>query len=273
MADRPSVSERRFREGNGERFLVDGVTVRCQAVSKLHLRRLRDKTGDYESPSDAFWPAAQCKMGAVEGTYLCRYHGGKSPQIKPRSFLESLPIDLAEHFEAMQNDPSYLNRREDIVLLKARRAQLLARLSEEAGTEEAWAGVVAAYKSLREGDDVEALMILRSALEAHHEDQSVWSEIYQLENRLESLTTTQVKTGKELSLMATTEQVTSLMAGIQEAFLRVVDRFIADEREADKIKSAFVGELRRLTNTGNFSTVGGHYQLPEPDQAETLGLD
>ena len=49
------LSEKRFLEASGNRYLSDGTTIRCQAVANTSMAKLRAERDDYDSPTEHFW--------------------------------------------------------------------------------------------------------------------------------------------------------------------------------------------------------------------------
>ena len=77
------IHEKRWNEASGIRYMSDGLTHRCQGISKTRLRRARieqNKEDPKLYPSDDFWPECQCGKPAMmtpgAGLYACKFHGG-----------------------------------------------------------------------------------------------------------------------------------------------------------------------------------------------------
>lgn len=224
-----SISEIRFYEGKGEQYLKNN-RVRCQATSAAATRRVREETGDYESDSSTFWPKNQCGLVAVDGTFLCKFHGGAKQALYKRedSYLGVFPTDIAERIKTLQKNPDYLSRADDINLMRARIMQLGERLLSSQESEEAWGEVSNALAALNRGEIVQATELLERSLNYHDVELETWDEIHKTENTLTTLTNTQMKTMKELRLMASYEQVLRLTGAIYEIIQTAADTYITD---------------------------------------------
>lgn len=244
-----SITERRFRENTGERYMKDGLTIRCQAVSKSKLRKWREDYNDPEATPDDTWPETQCGKSAEEGHFACKYHGGETPRYKkpPRSVLDVLPADLAAKMEMVMQNPDYISRKEDILLLKVRQLQLLEELEDDVGGEEAWGMVAEGLVELRKGNEFIGQGLIEDALEMSKNQREIWEEIYKGTDVIKNLTNTQVKTAKELRLMATNEQIHNLMANIYETLMEQAKIYINDPEKREQFLRSFVGHFRQLS--------------------------
>lgn len=251
------ITEQRFREGSGERYLMDG-RIRCQGLSKGQMRKYREEANDYVSPKEDLWPECQCIKAAEPGMFACRWHGGRTPKKEgkqPRSILDVMPIDMAEKMKILLENPQYLNRREDMALMKARIWQLMEELQEEMGGEEAWGTVAEARTTLAQGDEAQALMLLDEALSTARRSEEVWDEVRKNEKILQELTNTQVRTAKDLQQMATTEQVTSVIMNIYEFVANGAEKYIDDPNKRSRFLQGLGAAVSRFINL-SADTVG-----------------
>jgi predicted Zn-dependent protease len=251
-----TTGEQRFRSGDGQKYMNDGYTVRCQALAKAKVRRLREQYQDTNSPADRFWPEAQCSHPAVPNGFICRLHGGETPSTNPKTFLDVLPFDLREKMKIIMANPDYISRREDINLMLARRWQLIEELEDYAGSAEAWGMVSEAIVLLKTGELNQGIALLERASESTRQQKEIWDEVYKVESSIKDLTQTQVRTAKELRQMATTEQVNSLILSIQRVFEKVINHYVLDQTLRGTITRQFVGELLRLNNAGTIAVSG-----------------
>ncbi len=223
-----TITEKRFREGTGVKYMPSG-NVRCHALGKTRVRAWREEHNDYETPLEELWPECQCPLTAVQGMFACHWHGGRTPsKTKPKDIFSVLPIDLAEKLRVLIQDPNYLTRRDDILVLKARQWELFEQLQQTMGAEEAWANVEEAIVALRSGDERSALLYLESAVKATDTTSETWNQIIKVDHILKDLTLTEVKTMKDLKLMATVDQVTALIQHIQQAIMDSAEKYIDD---------------------------------------------
>jgi hypothetical protein len=218
-----SVSEQRYLDGKGERFLSNGE-IRCQGVSKTKLRLARLEQGNPKLTSDDVWPNCQCPKAAVEGTYLCGFHGGKTPSIKKRAMWEYMPIALQEKYLALQDTSELMNLSRELNELDARKAELYESLEELVLGEEGYQTVYEAKKAIDSGDVVRAGFLLQTVLMNPRSETSIHNEIKEVIKLKEKVTNTYFGMLKDMKEMATTDQVSSM----KEEFFNVVK--IAIER-------------------------------------------
>lgn len=250
-----TIGERRFNEGSGVRFMLDGKTIRCQGVSKTRLRKLREERGDWDSPAEDFWPEAQCGKPAEPGSFVCKYHGGQSPRRVPRDVMELVPINLREKLEVVLDNPSYLDRSSDIYLLEARKWELLERLSEHPGRQEAWGMVSEAYHELMRGNLLEAESLISEALKHSDAEKEIWQEIVGLAGSQQTIASTQVKVMKELKLMITMEQVMYLISVVQRALKEATERYIDDAHVREAVVDYISRRLEDAAGSGTTAVV------------------
>lgn len=251
-----SITETRFREGSGVKYLSDG-RIRCQGLSKGQLRKYREEHDDYITPKEELWPECQCVKAAEPGYFACRFHGGRTPKKdgSPRDIMDIMPVDLAEKFKTIVENPMYISRRDDIALLQARIWSLLEEMQQQVGSEDAWGGVHEALIELRKGNTIEAVSLLEEATVAHKEQRNNWDEILKTEQTLKDLTNTQMRTAKELRLMASAEQVSALIMNIQQAILFNVEKHIDDPKKQRLFLQSISSAIGRFANFGNTSAV------------------
>lgn len=245
------VAQLRFGEGSGERYMADGITVRCQAVSRAYLKRIREECGNPDLSSSDVWPNGQCHRPAEPGAFLCKFHGGHSPAIYRRAVIQYMPIDLARIVDALLEDPDYLSRRLEICLLQGRITQLYRELSEGGRPNRSViAEINSAVEMIQNGSVEEGISVIRSALERRASEGEIWKEIMALIDLLQSVTRTEVRSLYTLRAMASAEQVMALVEGIASVFIGLVKRYVApnDYRLAERLSNGFIHELRLLTN-------------------------
>jgi len=250
MANKMSLSERRFRDGTGVQYLQDG-RVRCHSIAKSKVRKWREENNDYETPVEDFWPECQCHLAAIPGSFVCSFHGGLTPhKNRPNSILDVMPMDLAEKMAVMLDSAEYMDSREDILLVKARQWELLEQMQQEAGGPQAWEKVEEALVELRRGDEQKAEALLSSAVKAVHTEREAWDEIYKASEVIKDLRATQVKTAKELRLMATADQVLAFIRNIQQAIIDGAKEYIDEPKKQARFLQYVSGEISRFANLG-----------------------
>lgn len=244
-----STSEKRFRDGLGERYLRDDITIRCQAVSKTKLRKFRIEKGNMELTSDDAWPEGQCVRAANTGTFLCSLHGGKSVGIvKKNPTIAILPIDLQEKIQILMENPDYINREMQIWEILAMNAQLYERLGEVGGGEATFDDIFDCLVMIEGGQIMDGLRRIREILASEKAQREIRDEIRANMSLLKELTRTQVSTAKELRTMATTDQVMALTEGIVDDFITNVKDVVEDKKISDKLIDNFVRAVKLRLN-------------------------
>lgn len=253
-----SVSEKRFREGLGQRYMVSAPNrIRCQSVSKTKLREERVKQGNPNLQSDDVWPNCQCTQAAIEGTYLCKFHGGKSITIQKQTVAESMPVDLYEKFKQFEQNRSQLaNRLNEIGQLLARNAQLFESLEDLVIGEEGYYAIGEARDALRNGDMVRSSLLIDMALEGYRKEKEVWDEMRKNTQLINQLTNTQFNIEKELKLMTTLDQMKNLLDGLYRGTERILAEAVPDNTERGRIMAAFSDLIRNLANARHGSLNG-----------------
>jgi hypothetical protein len=252
MTKEMTKSERRWRDGLGERYLNDGVTIRCQSVTKTFLKKMREEEGDPEISSDDVWPVGQCTKSAELGTFLCELHGGKTPNSAHNPLTMFLPSDLAEKLEILAQNPDYLSRYNEIRLLEGRNAQLYERLSGGLVLTPVLRQTITEIMALiRENSLVEAMNKLQSMLDTTYDEKAVYAEIRENMNLLKGMTTTQVTTAQVLKTMTTADSVSSGFIGLFNTIQRAVHKYIKEADIAELFLLEIAGDVRRYIGTGN----------------------
>jgi len=241
----------RFYDNSGVQFMKNGE-VRCQATSAAGTRRIREERDDWDSPKESFWPDNQCPVIAVEGTFLCRYHGGTRQERykEAGSYLDAFPTDMALKMKTLEENADYISRANDIMLMEARMMQLGERLRSGEDTAEAWGDVADALAALNRGDFMVAKELLERSLGYHDVEKATWREIHKTEKTLAMLTNTQTKTAKELRLMASFEQVSRLMATIYDVIQNAADKYITDGRQRTEFGNHITFKFAQLIGNG-----------------------
>lgn len=243
--------ERRFREGSGERYLKsDPNRVRCQACASGKTRALRIKYEDPDLEADQLWPEAQCSKAALEGTFGCKKHAGKSAESVKFGMLDYMPEDLAAKIEVFsQNTYELLNRTNDIALLKARNAELFEQLEELVLGEEAYEMVLEARRLLRRGDVVDAGFMLDAALESTKKETEVWEEVRKNTIIVEKLTVSHFTIAEKLKVMTTIDQMRSLVDGVYRGGEILFKQYIPDPDLRTQAMMQYAKLIRDLTNS------------------------
>lgn len=252
MAKKLAVSERRWMDSQGERYMNDGVTVRCQASSKSKLDKLREEYGNPDLTSEDLWPQSQCAKPAVEGTFLCQYHGGAAPQIEKKSIIDFMPMDFREIVQVFRENPELIDNYLEMAQLVARNAKLYEAMQVNAGGPNAWLRIRDAVGYITSTGDVErGLEDIREALDDIKNERELWDELRTNMDMLKGLRTTQFKIEKDLKTMATIEQVRGLIDRIYDIIVRSAEREIEDEGTRRRLLASITAQIR---GAGNFRT-------------------
>lgn len=251
-----SVTERRYFEGLGQRFLGDGVTIRCHGVSKTRLRERREELGNPDLTSDDVWPELQCSRGAMPGAYACKFHGGASLGVKRAETINDiLPIPLRNALELVLNNPDYMNRKQEMDQLVARNVQLFETMQGHEGGLTSWEIVDDACELLERGEVVKGLATLKVAKDNMLREYGAWDEVRENMALLDRLTRTQVSTAKTMQQMMTTEQAMVMVEKVFQINIDAVERFIEDESIARKFINYISGELRKFNDLRALGTI------------------
>lgn len=249
-----SVTEDRFRDGTGERYLANGKQ-RCQAVSKTKLKQLRIKYNDPTLRSEDVWPEAQCSWPCEPGSFACSLHGGKSTNIQRSSVEDLWPIDLRERLDIINsNKEVLLNRDREIGQLVARNSQLYESLDDLVLGIEAYQAVAEARKLLLAGEVIEAGFLLDIALRDARTEREVMAEVRENIKLLDKLTTTVFNIRKDLKLLATIDQVKNLLEGIYKGFEHIAKKYIPDSDRNQAIFE-FANLIRELANARHVASL------------------
>lgn len=249
------VAERRFREGSGEKYLLNGE-MRCQGISVSQIRKWREAHNDYDTPNEDLWPECQCHQPAVDSMYVCRFHGGHQRPKMVRTLMDAIPIDMQDKFRAMMEDPVYISLREDIALMRTRMISVLESINEGVGNPEAWGYVSDALYELRRGNEDVAEERLVTALKEAAQDRQAWEEIREIQKLLKDTKGMEVKTAATLKTMATAEEVSRLIARVLDILTRGAEKYIDGKIQQTLFLTYVSGELARAVNFGPVA-VGG----------------
>ena len=164
----------------------------------------------------------------------CRNHGGKSVAgvasgtFQHGRYSRALPERLAERYQHAQQDPDRLQIHDEIALVDARLADVLARVdSGESGA--CWRTVQQAlkrYLKARGGPTEERhLAALEGAVLGGVADYAAWGEVYQLIDQRVGLVQAERRRLLDLQQYLTAEQALAYMRSLTEIVRRhVTDR-------------------------------------------------
>lgn len=259
-----NISEQRFRDPErGYRYMKDGDTVRCQAVSKRALRKLRQQLGrldlSAEEAWEDYWEMLQCQRPARAGYYVCNFHGmgsggratGGRPSEEP-AVTFYMEEGLLEKFTRYAQDPNLFSMKDNVALLTARRDELLEGLAEGGiPVVDSMRQLKRAYQHLQNGDVERGTMLLGDLLTSFQFEKETWKEIRDTQDTIKNLTKSQIDLQKEMRLTMTADQVFGLIDEVFKLVSGAVHNYVEDPQTASKIFSAILGDLHGLVNTGD----------------------
>lgn len=222
-------SERRFLDGTGERYLKNG-NVRCHGSAKGKLNKIRVQRMNPTLTSEDVWPEAQCENPAVEGAYLCKFHGGESPNIEKKELWEYMPPGLMEKHLALRDTNDLMDRSRELNELTARKAELYEQLGELVLGEESYKMIYEAKTKIASGDVAEAGVILSAILLNPRTEQSIHAEIREIDKLIDKVTGTWFGILKDMKDMATTDQVASMKEEFFSIVKIAIDRNVEDKQ-------------------------------------------
>lgn len=253
--------------------MSDGVTVRCQAVSKSKLRKIRVAHGlDPEDKSispDDVWPEAQCEHPAVHGKLLCGGtggHGGGSLSVPTYDYLDFMPVDLREKVQMLIDNPQILSRRMEIIQLMGRILVLYEKVRDKENL-----GIYS-LDHIREGlDDIDKGDIdkgrkkIQATLDSRLTEAEAYAEIRQTMSLLKDMTKVEVGTLKETNQTVPFDIFMSSINAVGRAIQEAVEKYVPEERTRELIVGFVDRTIARRFNT----------RLPRilPDLEEAIEAD
>lgn len=192
-------------------------------------------------------PREYCSNKPEKGKTRCKFHGGRAlagidhPNYQGKGLSKNLPTRMLEQYLLAIDDPDILNMSEDIALLKARRNDLLGKI-DETPSYEMWRDVQKTYLKFRNETSPQKISKLLSELDRlivkGQINAGIWKEIYDIEERLRRLSTTERERRKEAEQLITENQFRTMVGYIINAInVRVKDE---DQR------MALLGDIQRL---------------------------
>ena len=195
----------------------------------------------------------QCRRRAVDGMKVCQVHGGAtprgiaSPHYKDGRYSKVLPTRLAARYMEAQRDPALLELREDVALLDARLADLLARVDTgESGA--IWQSLAAARKEAidakqagKQEEQAKALNTIMQLISQGHADYRAWGEVGAVLEQRRKLVESERKRLVEAQQTLTVEKAMLLIGAIGG----IIKAHVSDRTTLSKI-SADISALTTL---------------------------
>ena len=239
-----SKTQRRFIEGKGQRYTANGK-IRCQAVGKNKLRRLRIERNNPDLTPDEAWPDAQCVFGARPGFYACRYHGGgnRGGPVSGRIVVTEkglskyiLNKSLAQSYKDYVEDPTLFEQRQNAALLSARNAELLSDMASAAMSDNSsFKMLVKATEEIKKGNVTAGASLLDKVVDQVSNERAAWNEIRQNASLIKDLTTAEMNRLKEMRHMLTADQVLNKFEQFSDVVMDAIDRYVDDPEVKEKM--------------------------------------
>jgi hypothetical protein len=241
--------------------MQDGLTVRCQAVSKTKLRRIRVERGldpdDKSVGPDDVWPEAQCERPAFRGKLLCGGkggHGGDSVSVPEFDMLSFMPVDMQDMLRAVMSNPHLLSRRFEMHQLLARIMLLYKKLADDEALGDTSLTIIQqALIDIAKGEVVKGTLAIQIALDKRINERDTYREIFSAMSLLKDMTKTEVSSIKELRGVVTQEQVIALLIGVADDVNKALEEHIDDPRTRQQIAESVDRDTRRRFN----ASIGG----------------
>jgi hypothetical protein len=164
---------------------------------------------------------------------------------------------LWEKVRAIAENPQYISRKDEILLLQARIGQLLEKISlDDDGGAVGWSLVSDALIALEKGNTSGARELLDDAVKQHVTEKEVWKEIYTTMDMLKNMTNTQMKTAKELRTMVSMEQLNYMLLAIQQIIMDLAKEHITDDRTRNKFLNDFGSRIAERFTDARYASAG-----------------
>jgi hypothetical protein len=176
----------------------------------------------------------------MTGRAVCYHHGGRSLSgassgtFRHGRYSKDLPTRLAARYEEARTDAELLSLREDVAVIDARLADLMANLDRgEAGR--LWVALGVALADLeraRRSNDArgvaEALTTMGDLIRQGASEAQRWGEIYEAEKLRLALVDGERKRLADMEAMITASQATVFAVAVKTVFERAVRELIHD---------------------------------------------
>lgn len=201
----------------------------------------------------------RCMITQLKPNGRCRLHGGATPSgpaagsYRHGRYSRVLPVALAARYQEARSDPDLLALGDEIALLDARLADLIARVAS-GDSDDFRQRLTSAWKSvLRSQDDPEAqaaaLAALGRAIDGEPADGPIWTEIGRLVDQRARLTQAEQARRVAMAQMLDVSEFMALASAIVEIIRsRVHDRHVLAE---------IIDDIRRLVSRSDSRPAGG----------------
>lgn len=243
--------EQRFIDGTGERYLkTDPSRRRCQGCGYVKMNKIRAREDNPDLTCDDMWPEAQCKDGAEEGTYGCKYHNGVSHEraLSQVSPFDYMPVNLREIAQTLAENPEALSQYKEIIELRSRVVQLLLEMEDRPSGSSVWKQIEQATYDIEEGYIAQGVREIRSIMRDVRNQKETWDEIRETNALLDKMRKTQFTVEKELRTMTTQDQLFAAFDTLFDITMNVIDDLVKDETLARHLRTRIRSEIQKAFN-------------------------
>jgi hypothetical protein len=210
---------------------------------------------------------AQCRLPAVPGMEVCRFHGGKTPRgpasatFRTGRYSKFVPSRMLADYQAAATDPKLMELRGDIATVDARIIDLLKRVDTgEAGS--IWIELQSAWDRLARAQaraDADTYKIafddVARLVNKGGEDTAAWTEIFAMIDQRRKLVVSESRRLETMHQMLSIEKAMLLLANVVD----IIKRHVPDRQ----VLNAIAIDVQRLGEVGQAA-----YGLPHDDVSE-----
>ena len=180
----------------------------------------------------------RCRREATPGWNVCHSHGSgtprgvDSPQFKHGRYSKDLPTRVLGRYEEARKDPDLLSAIDDIALIDARIADLLARV-EGGESGELWAALHKAAQDVRAAPRKKgaegaaafrtATIVVLELIEQGHADRVAWNDITRLIEKRDRIVSAERRRMVEAQQTISTRQAVAFAGALLDSVVRNVD--------------------------------------------------
>lgn len=243
--------------------MQDGITVRCQAVSKSKLEAIRQRENNPLLAPEDVWPEAQCERPAVLNKLVCGGrggHGGGSVSVPEYDFTSFMPADMAEMLKEVMSNPHLLSRRFEMQQIIARILLLYQKLQSKTALGKPAIDLIReGLQDIANSDIAVGSSKIQRAVDDVDNERATYREIFDAMNLLQTMTRTEVQSMKETRQILTFDVVLAILNGVADGMNLALEKYVDDPRSRELVSRYVAADITRRLNTG----IGR--VLPTPD--------
>lgn len=227
------LTEAEYHAGKAlfQKLMANG-RPRCQSYSRVKIKSMKEAPA-YPYEDLSVWAEAQCRNPVAEGYQVCGRHGagfasrgkrGGRPPIHGRYSKVLGDLALRRRYEEALADEGLFEMREEMALLGARTADLLARWGDNPPDMEELVDVVQTLGQALQVSDIgaaqEDYVRLTDIVTAGKGQWAVWGEVCKLIEQRRKLTITELGRLEKLQQFLTAQQAMAFLASIVDILNR-----------------------------------------------------